>query len=207
MSRKLPARFWFEAITGAVGLVLFIVTLISREWIEELTGWDPDNGNGSLEILIAVGLSGHRRDLLLRCSARLQAGGAGLSDRTERHELMIGVTGHRSFEMADTAQRVDRLLDEIIDARRPVVVSCLAEGADRMVADLVLARPDAGLAVVLPLPADDYERDFATDASVAEFRALLAPRKRSRRSNCRPMPRASRPTSRPATASWSAARC
>jgi hypothetical protein len=56
MSRKLPARFWFEAITGAVGLVLFIVTLFSREWIEELTGWDPDNGNGSLEIFIAFGL-------------------------------------------------------------------------------------------------------------------------------------------------------
>jgi hypothetical protein len=56
MSRKLPARFWFEAITGAVGLALFILTLFSREWIEELTGWDPDNGNGSLEIFIAVGL-------------------------------------------------------------------------------------------------------------------------------------------------------
>jgi hypothetical protein len=56
MSRKLPARFWFEAITGAVGLALFVLTLFSREWIEELTGWDPDNGNGSLEIMIAVGL-------------------------------------------------------------------------------------------------------------------------------------------------------
>ena len=87
---------------------------------------------------------------------------------------MIGITGHRSFEMADAAQRVDRLLDEIIDARRPIVISCLAEGADRMVADLVLARPNAGLAVVLPLPADDYERDFGGAASVAEFRALLA---------------------------------
>jgi hypothetical protein len=56
MSRNLPIRFWFEAITGAVGLVLFILTLFSREWIEELTGWDPDGGNGSLEVLLAVGL-------------------------------------------------------------------------------------------------------------------------------------------------------
>ena len=56
MSRKLPLRFWFEAITGAVGLVLFIVTLVSREWIEEVTGWDPDGGNGSLEIALALGL-------------------------------------------------------------------------------------------------------------------------------------------------------
>ena len=77
-----------------------------------------------------------------------------------RDQVTIGVTGHRSFEMGDTTQRVDRLLDEIIDARRPVVVSSLAEGADRMVADLVLARPRGGLSVVLPLAADDYEHDF-----------------------------------------------
>jgi hypothetical protein len=56
MRRNLPARFWFEAITGATGLVLFILTLFTREWIEELTGWDPDGGNGSLEIGLAVGL-------------------------------------------------------------------------------------------------------------------------------------------------------
>jgi hypothetical protein len=52
MSRKLPARFWFEAITGTIGLVLFVLTLFSREWIEELTGWDPDGGNGSLEVAL-----------------------------------------------------------------------------------------------------------------------------------------------------------
>jgi hypothetical protein len=56
MSRKLPARFWFEAITGAIGLVLFVLTLFTREWIEELTGWDPDGGNGSLEIALAFAL-------------------------------------------------------------------------------------------------------------------------------------------------------
>lgn len=56
MRRDLPARFWFEAITGVVGSVLFVVTLFSREWFEELTGLDPDGGNGSLEIGLAVGL-------------------------------------------------------------------------------------------------------------------------------------------------------
>lgn len=54
MSRKLPARFWFEAVTGSIGLVLFVLTLFSREWIEELTGWDPDGGNGSLELALVV---------------------------------------------------------------------------------------------------------------------------------------------------------
>ncbi len=56
MSRKFPVQFWFEVITGAVGLALFILTLFSREWLEELTGWDPDGGNGSLEIALAAGL-------------------------------------------------------------------------------------------------------------------------------------------------------
>lgn len=56
MRRTLPARFWFEAISAALGLALFAVTLVSREWIEALTGWDPDKGNGSMEVFIAVGL-------------------------------------------------------------------------------------------------------------------------------------------------------
>lgn len=56
MRRTLPARFWFEAISAALGLALFVLTLVSREWIEALTGWDPDKGNGSMEVFIAVGL-------------------------------------------------------------------------------------------------------------------------------------------------------
>jgi hypothetical protein len=54
MHRNLPARFWFEAITGAVGLILFVLTLFTREWFELLTGWDPDGGNGSLELGLAA---------------------------------------------------------------------------------------------------------------------------------------------------------
>jgi hypothetical protein len=58
VSRRLPARFWFEALTGVAGLILFAVTLISRQWIEALTGWDPDHGSGAVELAIAVSLSG-----------------------------------------------------------------------------------------------------------------------------------------------------
>ena len=56
MSRNLPARFWFEAITGAAGLALFVLTLFTREWFEELTGLDPDGGSGALELVLAFGL-------------------------------------------------------------------------------------------------------------------------------------------------------
>ena len=54
--KHLPARFWFEAITAAIGLILFVVTLFSRAWIEALTGWDPDGGSGALELVIAMSL-------------------------------------------------------------------------------------------------------------------------------------------------------
>jgi hypothetical protein len=57
-SRVLPARFWVEAVVAALGAVLFVVTVFTREWIELLSGFDPDGGNGAAEFALAIGLLG-----------------------------------------------------------------------------------------------------------------------------------------------------
>jgi hypothetical protein len=96
--------------------------------------------------------------------------------------LRIGVTGHRSLTPTPgLVAAVDTAIDMVqgaLDASActPVllaVVSSLGEGADRIVAERVLRRPGAILEVRLPLEPDNYESDFANDASREQFRRLL----------------------------------
>lgn len=87
-----------------------------------------------------------------------------------------GITGHRALPNAGlVAAAVDTVLDELDAAWTPprMIVSSLAEGADRLVARAALARKGWTLTVVLPLDRDDYATDFATDESQHEFAALL----------------------------------
>jgi hypothetical protein len=95
----------------------------------------------------------------------------------------IGVTGHREFDDPDelraAVRKALRGLIELLPVApnaglTPVVVSALAEGADRLVAEEILANPEARLEVALPLPPLEYEEDFKAEASKEEFRRLLA---------------------------------
>ena len=89
----------------------------------------------------------------------------------------IGVTGHRLLpDPAAMAQAVDAALDRIVALAGwdgATVVTSLAEGADRLVADRARARPGWAIEVVLPLEVDDYAADFADAASVDAYRELL----------------------------------
>jgi hypothetical protein len=55
-SRNLGVRFWAEAALAAVSGFLLGLTLVWRDWIEEIFGVDPDNGSGALEWAIVVAL-------------------------------------------------------------------------------------------------------------------------------------------------------
>ncbi len=49
-------RVRLETAIAAVAGVLGILTIFWHDWIEGLTGWDPDHHNGSFEWIIIVAL-------------------------------------------------------------------------------------------------------------------------------------------------------
>jgi hypothetical protein len=121
--------------------------------------------------------------------------GADLFPPPPSIRLRIGVSGHRvppklpEQSQAPLHQSIKRILTTVVDAARAadsynvaaataaaasefVVVSSLAEGSDRIVAETGL---EAGytLEALLPFARAEYARDFATDESRAAFAGLL----------------------------------
>jgi undecaprenyl pyrophosphate phosphatase UppP len=45
-----------EAIAALCAGILGILTIFWHDWIEALTGWDPDQHNGTVEWVVVVGL-------------------------------------------------------------------------------------------------------------------------------------------------------
>lgn len=107
--------------------------------------------------------------------ADVPASGAGRPDG--RLPIVIGVTGHRHLRDADLPilrQSVRELFD-LLRRRYPStplrVITALAAGADRLVAEVAL---EGGHELLVPLPLEpkEYERDFPESAG--EFHSLLA---------------------------------
>jgi hypothetical protein len=57
MTHNLRTRFWFESALALVSLAALVITLISKSWIETLTGLDPDGGSGAAEWAVVVALT------------------------------------------------------------------------------------------------------------------------------------------------------
>jgi hypothetical protein len=97
--------------------------------------------------------------------------------------FVIGVTGPRTLAnysaMSERVREVFAMIRKDL-SRLPsahtkfVVLSPLAEGADRLVAVAGFEELEAELEVVLPLKKSDYMDDFQTAQSKAEFEALCA---------------------------------
>ena len=92
-------------------------------------------------------------------------------------EVIIGVTGHRILDNPKPIiSGVDRALHAIktsFDAGCLVILSPLAEGADRIVANRALAIGGTKLIAILPLPVEMYQEDFQSSSSRKEFHDLL----------------------------------
>lgn len=92
----------------------------------------------------------------------------------------VGVTGHRLHKLdvgrLELEEALMAALRRIVDdnpGRRLILLSPLAEGADRLVARLAVERFGMALQAPLPLPYDLYHTDFAAPNSVTEFRELV----------------------------------
>lgn len=105
-----------------------------------------------------------------------------MQSRTVTHPLaplLIGVTGHRDLVDAEVPLLEARIaaffaeLSTLFPHTPLCLMTALAEGADRLAARIAV-RSGTSLVAVLPMPLDDYRRDFESAESRAEFDELLA---------------------------------
>ena len=117
------------------------------------------------------------RLLVLHLPEIVAAAGMTMARCEALDPLRIGVTGHRVLaDLPLVRSGIEKALARIEGShpgRVLIAVSALAEGADQLVAEAVLRRPDARLEAVLPLPRFDLLADFTTPESKEEFLRFL----------------------------------
>ncbi len=55
MGTRMRPVFWAESGLACMSGVLAVLTAVWPDWIEALTGFDPDHGGGAFEWILAVG--------------------------------------------------------------------------------------------------------------------------------------------------------
>ena len=106
----------------------------------------------------------------------------GVQSVVKKTTVILGVTGHRNIDMTDKAliKRITteiRHIKKVHKASNFVILSGLAEGADRLVAQIAIKELQAQLIAVLAVPEEFFLMDFADDRSKRAFKSYL---KRSR---------------------------
>lgn len=92
--------------------------------------------------------------------------------------LVIGVAGHRDLRPEDVPQLENAITEILAELKSKycatplILISSLAEGADRLAARVAL-KMEARLVVPLPMPKAMYEADFQDQESRKEFHQLL----------------------------------
>jgi hypothetical protein len=56
LRKNLLWTFWVEIILALFAGLLGLITPFFPDWIEAVSGWDPDQHDGSVERMIVVGL-------------------------------------------------------------------------------------------------------------------------------------------------------
>ena len=54
--RTLRHRFWVETVVAAISASLCLITPLWPDWIEAVSGWDPDQHDGAVEWAIVATL-------------------------------------------------------------------------------------------------------------------------------------------------------
>jgi hypothetical protein len=101
------------------------------------------------------------------------------ADNQQLIPLVVGVTGHRDLRPQDIAALREHVVNFFAELQSTLpstpicLLSALADGADRLVAEVALERK---IQLLVPLPAEQklYESTFLSPESIAPFHALLA---------------------------------